>query len=387
MSVRITQVANPTTGGPPVGVRCRVGYAATFIAMLATLAVVALGSTTPRAAAAPRAAPTLAGTWQALPPAPIAPFDARLVSVWTGREMVLFDRVFGASQGASMNAAAAYDPARGAWRTLTPPPNPGGNYEGSFVGAWTGREALIGGPLANLGYNPATNRWRRLPVSLGGPLSVWTGREVISWGGGCCGDASRDGAAYNPATNRVRILPSSPLAPSQQPVGAWTGRELIILVSGRDPFGKSSPASLARAAAYNPATNRWRRIAPLPASFGTPRAVWEGRRFLLVGAGKRGVTALAYNPTTNRWRTRASLPTQLGRGSSPVVWTGRRMMLWRARDGLAYNPRTNRWTMLPRWPVAAHDNATMVWTGRALIVWGGRPGEGADGAAFTPAIP
>ncbi len=71
MSVRVTQVANPTTGGPPVGVRCRVGYVATFIAMLATLAVVALGSTTPRAAAAPRAAPTLAGTWQALPPAAV----------------------------------------------------------------------------------------------------------------------------------------------------------------------------------------------------------------------------------------------------------------------------------------------------------------------------
>ena len=63
---------------------------------------------------------------------------------------------------------------------------------------------------------------------------------MIGWGGGCCGDASADGAAYDPATNTWRKLPRSPLAPEQSPIGAWTGHELILLVSGID-LGKLEP--------------------------------------------------------------------------------------------------------------------------------------------------
>src|SRR5204862_389751 len=77
-------------------------------------------------------------------------------------------------------------------------------------------------------------------------------------------------------------------APSQRPVGAWTGRELLLLVSSFGPDGKPWPASLARAAAYDPATNAWHRIAPLPetglGALGT--AAWDGRELLVVAAGK-----------------------------------------------------------------------------------------------------
>jgi hypothetical protein len=377
---------------PPVRPRRRLRFAAAIV-VVASAAAAAFGASpeSRQALASARAVPTLAGTWQPLPAAPIVPSDTRLVSVWTGREMVLFDRVPASLPDvASMNAAAAYDPTAGSWRALTPPPGPGGNYEGSFVGAWTGKEVLVGGPGANLAYNPTTNRWRQLSVGLGGPMSVWTGREMISWGGGCCGDASAEGLAYNPATNRSRKLPRSPLAAAQRPIGVWTGREVIILVSGLDPDGTPYPARLARAAAYNPRTNTWRRIARLPAVWRpTTRAaaVWDGRRLLVVGAGKRGKATLAYNPATNRWRTRAAMPFRL---AGPAVWTGKRVMLWRGRDGLAYNSPANRWTALPQWPFQGHANATMVWTGRALIVWGFTSSpfpQPADGAAFMPTIP
>ena len=71
------------------------------------------------------------------------------------------------------------------------------------------------------------------------------------------GDAFSDGVAYNPAANTWRKLPRSPLGGSQHPTGAWTGHELVIFVSGLDPDGKRWPGRLARAAAYNPATNTW----------------------------------------------------------------------------------------------------------------------------------
>ena len=332
----------------------------------------------------------LAGTWQALPAAPITPSDSRIVGVWTGREVVMFDRVASAlPDTAAENAAVAYNPASRTWRKLTPPRRPGGNYEGSYVGAWTGKEVLIGGPLTNFAYNPATDRWRTLPANLGGPMAVWTGRAMISWGGGCCGDASAEGSAYNPTTNRARALPASPLAPAQHPIGVWTGREVIILISGLDPNGKAYPAAKARAAAYNPATNTWRRVAPIPVTFGSPRAVWDGQRLLVLGAGQRSMTTLSYNPTTNGWRVRAGMPSRFASGS-PVVWAGRRAFVWRGRNGMAYNPASDRWTVLPEWPFGLHPDATLVWTGGGLVVWGFDAAGGTDtgdGATFTPAVP
>lgn len=96
---------------------------------------------------------------------------------------------------------------------------------------------------------------------------------MIGWGGGCRGDAFPDGAAYNPAANSWHTLARSPLAGSQSPQGAWTGRELIIFVGGTDPDGNAWPARLARAAAYSPATDTWRRIAPPHASSSSREAL------------------------------------------------------------------------------------------------------------------
>jgi N-acetylneuraminic acid mutarotase len=312
------------------------------------------------------------GTWRRLPAAPIAP-NAALTSVWTGKEMlVLGRRERRAKDGAVLeraNVAAAYDPAANTWRRL---PSPGST--GSFMGyasVWTGREMLVWGQGTREAFNPRTNRWRRLPSSPllsihdGYGLVAWTGRELVGWGGGCCGDAFSDGVAYSPATNRWRALARSPLAGSQHPVGAWTGRELVVFVGRFDPDGRPWPARLALAAAYDPATGSWRRIAAAPADLGGGSAVWDGREVL--------VGRFAYDPATNRWR---QLPAA-GANGAAAVWTGSRLVVW-AR-GLAYDPHANRWSHIPQAPLAQRRDSTATWTGRSLIVWNGRAG-----AAFTP---
>jgi hypothetical protein len=360
------------------------------------------------------AAAPIAGTWRVLPKAPITPNEGHVTSVWTGRQMLVFGReTTRAKDGAVLrrvNVAAAYDPARRSWRRLAPPRSTSSFMDYSSV--WTGKEMLVWGQGTHLAFNPATNRWRRLP---GSPLLsvhdahglvVWTGRELIGWGGGCCGDAFSDGVAYSPATNRWRALAPSPLAGSQRPIGAWTGRELIVVVGGLNPDGKPWPARLARAAAYNPGTDKWRRIAPLPAPRGGANAVWDGREVLVGGGAVSGASPLprvgfAYNPATNRWRRLTRM--ESGRVGAAAVWTGRRLLVWggttRAGSfvapahGLAYEPRANRWSALPMAPLAGRLDPTAVWTGRSLILWGGdrpaRPlGSGtkyfADGAIFTP---
>jgi hypothetical protein len=347
---------------------------------------------------------SVTGTWRGLPQAPIAAPDLRL-SVWTGKEMIVFGRVdkhgpTGEILG-STNVAAAYDPAANTWHRLAPPLSAPG-YAGNWDAVWTGKEMLVWGDV-NQAFDPATNRWRRLPPAPAGRggIVVWTGRELINWGGGCCGDVSSDGAAYNPSTDSWRKIALPPVGGQQSPVGAWTGKELVIF-PGQDPEGKAVGG-----AAYNPASNTWRRIDSLPTPAGA-YAVWDGHEVLVAGgtrANELATTGLAYDPATNQSRR---LPPSSGRASAAAVWTGRRLLVWggqtfpgasvTARHGLSYDPIGNRWSPLPQSVFPARVDPIAVWTGRELIVWGGSTTScrrnapchtqlHADGAAFRPAAP
>ena len=349
--------------------------------------------------------PSATNAWQRLPQSPIAPEFSSATSVWTGKEML----GFGTYRGVSV--AAAYNPARRTWRRL-PDAGPAGTFP-PYRSVWTGKEMLILGQGFRKAFNPRSNTWRQLPdsplleIHEGHGLVAWTGREMIGWGGGCCGDAFSDGVAYNPVTNTWRALPRGPLAGSQAPIGVWTGKELLVLVGNTDPDGKPWPARFARAAAYDPRTNSWHRIAPLPASRNGANAVWDGRELLVLGGtGSRGdgapraaKTGFAYNPRTNTWRTLPRLPE--GRIGSVAVWTGHDVLLWGGQtkpdgvqltSGLAFDPRLGRWSSVPKAPLSRRVGATAVWTGSQLIVWGGgtgRPPYGgyASGAAYSPATP
>ena len=338
-----------------------------------------------------------AASWRLVRSAPIE-VDAGLTSVWTGREMLVSGATAspdGTLAGAQ-DVAAAYDPAANTWRRVAAPPKTESYCRRSAV--WTGKEMLVWG-CGLVGFNPQTNRWRRLPAApVGAPgLAVWTGHELIGWGGGCCGDASADGAAYDPGTDSWRKLARSPLAASQSPVGAWAGRELIIFVSGLDPEGKPISGA-ARAAAYNPATDTWRRLAPPPALRAT--AVWDGHEILLVGGtaedGSPATVGFAYDPASNRWRSLPAMSS--GRVQAGAAWTGSELLLFGGETAanalLAYDPRRNRWSSLPNAPLRERTAPAAVWTGRELIVWGGvigtpagtsiAPEHPTDGGAFDP---
>jgi Kelch motif len=355
------------------------------ILVLVLAATASLGLAGGRAAVSgPSASSVLAGVWRRLPPAPPPAATVLTVSVWTGRQMVIIGRAY-PKPPSGIDVAAAYSPTSNAWRRLTPLKGPVGNFQGEYHAVWTGKESLVLGPFDFQAYDPRTNRWRRTaapPTGVDGAgLVVWTGKEMIDWGGGCCGDAFATGWAFNPVTNRWRKLPSSPLAPSQSPTGVWTGHELIVLVSGLDPDGKPYPSSLARIAAYNPVSDAWRRLVPLPAARFNAEAVWDGHEMLLVGGigaakgGRPGSPAklgFAYDPNTNHWRQVAPMPT--GRTNFAAVWTGRRLLIWGGSTppgGLALDPTANRWSALPPAPLTGRTSLTAVWTGRSMILWGG----------------
>ena len=218
-----------------------------------------------------------AASWRLLPKAPLT-FEAGQTSVWTGKELVVSGLTGAAPDGNlldAVDAAIAYNPATRHWRRLASPPETATYCHRNAV--WTGKEMLVWG-CSLLAYDPSSDHWRQLPSAPSGAgIVVWTGSEMIGWGGGCCGDAIATGEAFNPKTETWRTIAASPLAPEQQALGAWTGRELVLFVSGISPAdGKPFPDSLARAAAYDPVTDTWRRIPPQPERRAGATAWWNG---------------------------------------------------------------------------------------------------------------
>ena len=305
---------------------------------------------------APEVTP-LAGSWKALPPAPVGPLTNR-VGVWTGQEVL----IVGQSRGDTM--LVSYRPAENAWRRLPAAPPLARGYHA----AWTGKELIVWGSAA-VAYSPSSGRWRRLPrPPIPTPeIMAWTGRDLVGWSG-------FGGAAYQPETNRWRRLPS---APTGGPA-AWTGREVVV-VAGTD------------ALAFTPRSG-WRRLARPPERRVWTSVVWDGKELLVVGGEQAPRIGLAYDPRTNAWRTLA--PMDSGRRQAAAVWTGQRLLLWGGETGplysrvipphgLAYDPQADRWSPLPQAPLQGRREPVGVWTGRSFVVWGGDPGF-ADGAVFTP---
>ena len=333
---------------------------------------------------------TPAGTWQKLPAAPITEAPVTMVSVWTGREMIIHGILPG---GGSRGVTFAYRPAARTWVRLADGPQPA-TVNSADVAVWTGSRMLVPG-LTSGSYDPAANTWRKIArpgVSLGGAVTGWTGRQFLAWGGTCCEDTSRDGMAYNPVTNTWRKLPAAPLQPRASASGAWTGKELVV-AGGHNFFRKTV---FRDAAAYNPSTGTWRKLPQMPRALTGGPALWDGKEILFLSSSS--ARGLAYNPGRNSWRLLPAMP--LPRFGFAAVWTGHRVLVWGGLAGSnptwappargeAYNPAASQWTALPASPLHGRAFPSAVWTGHQMLVWGGNIRATTDifftdGATYTP---
>jgi hypothetical protein len=345
-----------------------------------------------------------AGHW-----APIAspPMTDAYASVWIGDELVVAFR-------APNVRFAAYDPRLDLWSRIPDPPiEILADFTGDSTFVWsTGQGLLVWGYENHgvstfsghhrlLSYDPGTRRWKQLANPPIEPLiqahPIWTGRELIVWGGNFNGElAPAQGAAYDPATNRWRRIATAPLSTRENPTIVWTGREMIAW-GGLTNEQQAKPDRF-EGAAYNPDANTWRPVA----ASGLPpmelaAAAWTGREMVVFGwpvtGGSRPDVGAAYNPATNTWRPIATTPLSQ-REQMAFTWTGREMVvsggLSSGRvlgDSAAYDPASNRWRMLPPAPIPPRFSATMAWTGQFVILTGGSseaataPAPGVPGAA------
>lgn len=233
------------------------------------------------------------------------------------------------------------------------------------------------------------------------PHAAWSGRELLVWGGARCtgrcdpdqAQPLGDGAAYDPAGDDWRPIAPSPLSPRFDAAGPrrpWPG--FLFLWGGDDGAGV-----LADGAIYDPEDDAWRPVAPSPlAARSAASAVWSGREVIVwggtVGDDPRGDGA-AYDPATDTWRTIAAGPLEPRLGAA-TAWTGQEMVVWGGQagdevlaDGAAYDPAADRWRPIAAAPLTPRLPGAGAWTGSELLVLGGRAGEQrlTDGAAYDPA--
>lgn len=257
------------------------------------------------------------------------------------------------------------------------------------------RIARPGMPLAA----PGSPGWVRLPGAPVAPRSqyaaVWTGKEMIVWGGYSNTTTYGDGAAYNPAIRTWTKLPPGPLAGRDLPVTVWTGKDMLIF------GGAATSSAYSDGAAYNPATNTWRKLAPIPGSLGGnltgsgSYAVWTGRVMVAWGfferSGRQTLAAATYDPAADSWTAGSVAPAQAPEFGE-AFWTGKEMIVWgssaNSPEGFAYDPATRKWSTLPASPFARapRDSMLAVWTGSYLVVGGGVSAAGLqkDAAAYNP---
>lgn len=278
-------------------------------------------------------------------------------AVWTGSEMLIWGGSTVKGTGGETNTGGRYDPIADSWTPMSTTNAPSGLKEHTAI--WTGEEMIVwggteaaGGDYSGGRYNPASDTWTRMSTT-NAPTrrtlhnAVWTGSEMVVWGGRSGSNTIDDGARYNPSTDTWTPLPTdnapntiSPGEPTQLPPSVtWTGTEMIVW-NGYRNTGRL---------ALNPDTGVLE-----------PVYVSEARR---------------YDPISDTWAT-ASDPCDfesvaVGRG----YWLNERMFSFTRylTYGYGYRAAGDAWFPIAAYPESGTGlrNQTVVSTGNTLLVWGG----------------
>lgn len=196
--------------------------------------------------------------WRPLSKAPLpAGYDA--MGAWTGTEVIVMASPMGIEEGdyPKFAHAAAYDPSSDSWRELERPP---------FVTNVSPPSPFLDGELFLLSLNGPVDGGETdgydKSYDTGGIFDSsrekWLThsdppqRPNHTWGQVALDDeVVIDGLAYDPRTDSWRVLPKFPLKPREFPVVVWTGRELIVWGGAAQTMGDPPPA-LAGGATYTP---------------------------------------------------------------------------------------------------------------------------------------
>jgi hypothetical protein len=343
--------------------------------------------------AAPATAPlTVEGWepgWHDVASGPLSPrYDPAIV--WAGTRLLVWggwSRNAHFGPGTLLADGALWDPLTGEWTEVAPSPL---DPRAEVTAVWTGTEVILWGGFGDLGtradgaaYDPATDTWTPIPDAPGPGVPsnpnpvVWTGAELV---------AIDLGAAWDPMSRSWRELPDDPVGilGGELVRAAWTGRDIVVVGTGDGVTGLEWVA-----AAYDPASDAWRAL-PEPPLAQPP----DGRTFELAALADGSVVVVAgdgavavLGPDGEGWREGAPLASSggscsygttgvAGRGAAPPTFA-----IALCDPGLATLEADGSWLVHPvpddGWfeRVAATPLGLASW-GDGLAVWGRPlPGE------------
>lgn len=254
-----------------------------------------------------------------------------------------------------------------------------------YTWRFTTRQPLVGS------WQPITTTGA--PLSRTGHTAIWTGTEMIVWGGDSIYGKLNTGGRYDPNVDAWQITATTgaPVARYAH-TAVWTGSEMILW-GGVDQAGNY----LNSGARYAPDTNAWQALptagAPSPRRFHS--AVWTGSEMLVWGGTAQDGTLLndgaRYNPATDSWQPITTLNSPSARTHHTAVWSGTEMLVWggaglSTNQGGRYDPAADSWLpMSIRAAPSSRLDHTAVWTGDRMVVWGGYDGSYAQsGGSYDP---
>jgi len=151
--------------------------------------------------------------------------------------------VWGGNTGSDLtDTGGRYDPTTDTWTPITTTGAPSARDEHTAV--WTGTEIIVWGGDISFGsrgetntgarYNPSTDTWTPITTT-GAPsaredhIAIWTGIEMIVWGGDTASGLTDTGARYDPSTDTWTPTPlTDPPAGRNRHTAIWTGTEMIV---------------------------------------------------------------------------------------------------------------------------------------------------------------
>lgn len=237
------------------------------------------------------------------------------------------------------------------------------------TGLWTGTEVLIWSGYSLSGYefsffndgsryNPSTDSWSPMsnvnaPATRTFPAAVWTGSDMLIWGGldsayiqfegSLVYELSNTGGKYNPSTNTWASISGSPLSGRYRVPAVYGGGYMVIW------GGTDGPNIFENGARYNPTTDVWTSIptaAPSPGADGGSRMFWTGTYVLVLGNGD---SIGRYIPGSNSWAPISIFPGGPNYNKSATIWTGSELWVFDQTGNqiYKYNPATNTWGAVP----------------------------------------
>ena len=271
-------------------------------------------------------------------------------AVWTGNQMIIWGGAnYNGTYYENLDSGGKYNPSLNTWvPTSILGDCPGGTR--CFSAVWTGSEMIIWGgyPYTNIGgrYNPTDDTWAATSIGNNCPTgrslhtAIWTGTEMIVWGGEWYSDNvyhyENSGGRYNPTTDswaETSLGANCPIG-RECHSAVWTGTEMLVW--GGVYIEANTSIYLNTGGSYNPTADQWGEI-PIVGNTPSPRSlhssIWTDSEMIILGGKCDNNQAFndggRYRPSDGTWIITSGCLSYLNpRSYHTSIWTGAEMIIW-----------------------------------------------------------